>query len=129
SLVISSVSVVNDPSAGTQDAAAFSLTNLPTLPRSVAPGASLTLTIVYKASVVGIQKALLQIQTNDPTSSVLMVSLHGIGTPGTGGASEPLLAEILRPFKVPTICAEGPNDANSFPTTSYPIPSDPCSPD
>ena len=57
------------------------------------------------------QYARLQINSDDPNGA-LIVALHGIGTPGTGGANEPSLPAILRAYNIPTITGDGVNDAN-----------------
>jgi regulation of enolase protein 1 (concanavalin A-like superfamily) len=124
-LALGNLSIVNDPASPTQDASAFSVVSV--APAAVAPGASTTLSLQYTASLVGIQSAFLQIQTNDPANPVLSIPLHGIGTAGTGGGFEPSLAEILREFDIPTIVGDGPNDSNAFLSTYYPAVPDPSS--
>jgi fibronectin type 3 domain-containing protein len=101
----------NDSTSSTSDAGAFTITNLASLPASLAPGASVKLTITYTASRTGLQAAKLLVASNDPAGP-LTVLLRGLGTTGTGGANEPSLPAILRAYGIPTITGDGVNDAN-----------------
>ena len=93
------------------DASHFSITSKPTLPATVAPGASVTVTITYTASVIGIQTASLQITSNDPDSPTINIPLRGLGTAGTGGANEPSLQRILDLYQIPdNVGDSNPND-------------------
>lgn len=120
-------SILNDPSVTTLDAASFVITNLASLPASLAPGSSVNLSITFTASYQGMASALLHIASNDPNHPLLTVQLHGIGTTGLGGASEPSLARILRAYDIPTIVGDGPNDVNMDASTFYPATPDPSS--
>lgn len=114
------ISVINDPSVSTADAADFVVTNLGSFPSSLAPGQSANLDITFAAQSPGLHSAFLQLQSNDPANPVEDVALRGLGTTGTGGGNEPSLAAILREYEIPTIVGDGPNDANAFTSTYYP---------
>src|SRR5579863_9476756 len=60
-----SIGIVNDPST-TAAASDFNVTNAASIPASLSPGASFTIDLQYTASAVGLQSALLQIESNDP---------------------------------------------------------------
>ena len=122
-LTLSGYSIVNDPSSPTQDASTFSLTSQPA---TVAPGGSVTVSLVYNATVLGLQEALLQIQTNDPAKPQLTIQLHGIGAQGLFGTLEPSLVQVLRANDIPTIVGAGPNDVN-INQSQYPGNPDPSS--
>src|SRR6185437_15535908 len=93
------------------DASRFSITSKPTLPATVAPGASVSVTITYTASVIGIQTASLQITSNDPDSPTINIPLRGLGTAGTGGTNEPSLQRILDLYQIPdNVGDSNPND-------------------
>ncbi|HSZ54456.1 MAG TPA: fibronectin type III domain-containing protein, partial [Tepidisphaeraceae bacterium] len=119
------LSIVNDPSA-TPAASDFAITNAAGIPASLAPGASFTVDLQYTATAVGLQSALLQIQSNDPVNPTYDVNLHGIGTPGQFGTAEPSLKQVLLANNIPTIIGAGPDDANVN-TQAYPVTPDPSS--
>jgi fibronectin type 3 domain-containing protein len=112
-------SIINDPST-TAAASDFAITNSGSLPSSLAPGSSFTIDLQYTATAVGLQSALLQIQSNDPANPTFDVNLHGIGTAGQFGTLEPSLVQVLLAQNIPTIVGAGPNDANVN-TQAYPI--------
>ena len=60
------------------DAAAFSIT-APTLPVSVAPGASLELPVIFTPATVGGASAMLSIATDDPAAPAGDLTLAGVG--------------------------------------------------
>jgi hypothetical protein len=122
------ISIVSDPASAApgQDASAFAITNLGSLPSTISPGESVGLNVGFTASRVGIQTAILRIQSNDPASPI-DVRVHGIGTVGLFGTNEPSLAEILRAYDIPTIVGDGPNDSNAFAGSAYPETPDPSS--
>jgi hypothetical protein len=123
------ISIVADPNAAAEQAVsspgAFSVTNLSSLPSTLAPGQSAALSLQFTASQTGVmfQSAILQVQTSDSTASV---PLHGLSTSGQFGTSEPSLVQILRANEIPTIVGAGPNDSN-FLNSQYPISPDPSS--
>jgi len=121
------ITVANDPSVSTADAGDFAVTNLASVPSSLAPGQSASLDLTFAAQSTGLHSAFLQIQSNDPANPVEKVALRGLGTVGTGGNNEPSLAAILREYEIPTIVGDGPNDANAFSGTYYPENPDPSS--
>src|ERR1700722_12288227 len=63
-LTFNSVSIINDPNFSAQDASRFSIINSGSIPASLSPGQSFTLQLSYKPNVVGIQSALLDLETN-----------------------------------------------------------------
>jgi fibronectin type 3 domain-containing protein len=112
-------SIINDPTAAPA-ASAFTIANAASLPTSLSTlGSSFTIQLQYTASVVGLQSAILQIKSNDPTTPTLDINLHGIGTAGQFGALEPSLVQVLRAHNIPTIVGAGPDDAN-INTVAYP---------
>ncbi|HZL34463.1 MAG TPA: fibronectin type III domain-containing protein [Tepidisphaeraceae bacterium] len=119
-LALSSILIVNDPSVSTLDSADFKILNAASLPASVAPGQAVTIQLQFAATRVGIESALLQIQSNDPATPVLKTNLHGIGTAGLYGYLEPSLVQVLRANNIPTIVGAGPNDVNGS-NSQYPI--------
>ncbi|HWE01726.1 MAG TPA: hypothetical protein VG326_04890 [Tepidisphaeraceae bacterium] len=117
--------IVNDPST-TANASDFKIVNSGSLPSSLAPGASATVQLQYTATAVGLQSALLQINSNDTVTPTLTINLHGIGTAGQFGVLEPSLVQVLRAHNIPTIVGAGVNDAN-INTQKYPVNPDPSS--
>ena len=105
------ITIVDDPASSTQDASRFTLSG--GLPTSLAAGQSATIQLKYTATVVGVQNALLQINSNDPSTPTLDISLHGIGTAGQFGYNEPSLVQVLRANNIPTIVGAGANDINA----------------
>jgi fibronectin type 3 domain-containing protein len=118
-------SIVNDPTTPA-NASNFTISNSGSLPSSLAAGASATINLVYSATAVGLQSAILQIQSNDPVTSTLSINLHGIGTPGQFGTAEPSLVQVLRAYNIPTIVGAGPDDTN-INVQKYPANPDPSS--
>ena len=97
-LSLNGVSVVNDPSSATASAARFAVVNAAAVPGSIAAGQSFTLQVDYSAAAVGIDSALLDINSSDPVNPLQTVQLHGIGTAGTGGTNQPSLERILQAY-------------------------------
>lgn len=121
------ITLANDPAVSSADAGDFDITNLGSVPGTLAPGQSANLDLTFSAQSPGLHSAFLQIQTNDPVSPVEKIALRGLGTTGTGGGNEPSLAAILREYEIPTIVGDGPNDSNAFASTFYPATPDPSS--
>ncbi len=121
----SGISIVNDSTSATADAARFTIVNASSIPATIAPGQSFGLQLSYKANAVVTNKAILDLATNDSVNPLQTVSLHGIGTVGLGGANQPSLATILQAYNIPTLVGEGPNDSNATTDTTYPEPPDP----
>lgn len=113
------ITIANDPSSSTHDASEFAITSGGGA-ATLAPGQSAVVDVDFTATHTALSSAILNIQSNDPTTPVTQISLHGLGTTGTGGANEPSLAAILRAFDIPTIVGDGPNDSNAFASTFYP---------
>ena len=122
--------VVNNPASATQNKADFSISNLASLPGSLAPGQSTVIQLQYTATTVatasGIQSALLQITSAGASTPTVNVTLNGIGTAGQFGYDEPSLVQVLRANDIPTIVGAGPNDVNAN-TPTYPENPDPSS--
>ena len=93
----------------------FSLTNVGTLPRKLAPGQSATFNVLFTASAKGIVSATLTIKTNDAANPTRTISLRGLGTTGEGDQNEPSLQRILDLYELPI--QTGDPDAE---TTDYP---------
>jgi fibronectin type 3 domain-containing protein len=119
-LSLSNIGFANDPSVATLDAGSFAITNLGSIPASLAPGQSVTINVRFTAPTTGLHSALLQITTNDAATPLIQLTVRGLGTTGTGGGNEPSLAAILRAYSIPTIVGDGPNDSNGFTSTFYP---------
>ncbi len=122
-----SVSIANDPGSPTADAARFSLLNAASIPQTLSPGESFGLQLRFAANAVGINSAVLDINSGDAVNSLQEVTLRGIGTAGLGGTNQPSLARILRAYNIPTIVGEGANDADVAIDSTYPNPPDPSS--
>ncbi|MDB5299926.1 MAG: hypothetical protein JWO87_1589, partial [Phycisphaerales bacterium] len=126
-LALSSITIVQDPADPANESANFAIVNSGSLPASLAAGASTQVQLDYTATTANnIQRALLQIQTNDPTTPTTNIELHGLGTNGFFGTAEPSLVNILRANDIPTIVGAGPNDVNAS-NSQYPITPDPSS--
>jgi glucose/arabinose dehydrogenase len=84
------------------DGALFPFGNEPTLPALIAPGASITVGIVFNPgnSTLGLHTAVLQISSNDLVNPVVTVNLRGLTTAGLGGSSQPSLAAILNLYQI-----------------------------
>ena len=93
----------------------FSLTNVGTLPRKLAPGQSATFNVLFTASAKGIVGATLTIKSNDAANPTRTLSLRGLGTTGEGGSDEPSLQRIFDLYELPI--QTGDPDAE---TTDYP---------
>ncbi len=119
-LSLANIGFANDPSVATLDAGNFAITNIGSIPGSLAPGQTVTFNVRFTAPSAGLHAAILQITTNDAAAPLIKVLVRGLGTTGTGGGNEPSLAAILRAYNIPTIVGDGPNDSNAFSSTFYP---------
>ena len=97
------------------DASLFVITSRPSLPATIAPGASVSLSIVFNpgSSALGQHVAQLQIASNDPNSPLTLISLRAVTTRGLGGSLEPSLQAILNLFQIPD------NVGTADPTQTY----------
>lgn len=77
------------------DAAAFSLTNAPTLPVVIEPQGSLSADVSFAPGRTGNHSATLSIESSDPASSSTTVGLYGLGTKGEQGENEPPLQQVV----------------------------------
>src|ERR1019366_1671743 len=116
----SGVSIVNDPSFATQDAARFNIVNAASIPATLTPGQTFNLQLNYNANALGINSAFLDLTSSDPVNPIQQVALRGIGTVGLGGTNQPSLARILQAYEIPTLVGEGPNDNAAATDTTYP---------
>ncbi|MEO6327581.1 MAG: DNRLRE domain-containing protein [Ginsengibacter sp.] len=73
----------------------FVSSGLPVFPKDINPGNSISFSVAFNPSSVGLQTALININSNDVVNPVIAVSLRGLGTSGLGGANEPSLQAIL----------------------------------
>ena len=92
----------------------------PSLPRSVAPGSSVTFKVRFRAASTGVKTALLRVVTSAGTQSW---DLRGIGTTSdssgeVSGSNEPSLQRILNAFQIPV----NVGDANGESTYDLPTP-------
>src|SRR3954469_22525449 len=113
------IRIVDDPNSAGDDSSLFKIVNAATLPDTIGVGESVDVVVNFNASAVGIDSAILRIQSNDADRPTVDVALRGVGVPGTGGANEPSLARILRAYQIPTIVGDGPNDSGEG-DTAYP---------
>jgi fibronectin type 3 domain-containing protein/regulation of enolase protein 1 (concanavalin A-like superfamily) len=118
--------VVDDPATAGDDSGLFKIANASSLPDTIGVGESFDVLVNYTAAAVGIDSAILRIQSNDADHRTVDVPLRGVGVPGTGGSNEPSLARILRAYQIPTIVGDGPNDSGEA-DTAYPQNPDPSS--
>jgi hypothetical protein len=79
----------------------FVVTYHPSLPATLAPGESVQVRAAFRATGLGIRHAQLQIQSNDPDTQILAVSLRGLGTQGLFSSAEPSLQRILQVHDIP----------------------------
>lgn len=113
-LNISLVSIAKDPADASNDASAFQVVSAP--PSSIAAGQSATMQVRFTAGRVGVESALLQIQSNDASYATTTIALRGLGTQGQFGNLEPSLQYILDLYQIPDNVGDpNPSDA-TFPT-------------
>ncbi|MDZ5662512.1 putative Ig domain-containing protein [Nocardioides sp. S-58] len=102
SRTLGTVTVTNDGSEATTvtgaaitgtGAAAYSRTTSTSLPATLAPGASMTVTVGFDPSSEGVAAASLGLTLS--AGSAPSVSLRGLGTDGLGGSAEPSLQYVL----------------------------------
>ncbi len=98
------------------DAAQFVLTK-PTLPRTIAPGQSISISIALAASSMSpvFKTATLQIKSNDPSRPITTVPLRGLAQIGTGGGNEPSLQRLMDFFQIPDRVGDPTPDETYFP--------------
>jgi len=98
-------------------ASQFSLSTPPSLPATIAPGATLTVPVVFNPTSTGPKKATLTVAGNDSANPSDTVALRGLGTLGVGGANEPSLQWILDTFDIPVNAGDPDPTNSSMPTT------------
>lgn len=98
--------------------AQFALSDAPTLPATLAPGATLPLELTFSPSALGPQSATLQIISNTPDAPQLAVDLRGLSVHGQGGEQEPSLQWILDTFDIPVVT--GDDDPGTTPLVETP---------
>ena len=72
----------------------------PALPRSLSPGASISVQVAFNPTVVGPRGAILKVTTTDRITPVIEGILYGLGTTGTGGTNEPSLQWIMNTYEM-----------------------------
>ena len=88
-------------SIGGTDYNKFALSSPPSLPKSIAPGATLSIKVVFKPTVAGVKSATLKIKSNDPDAPTLPITLRGLGANGLYDSYEPSLQRIFNTFEIP----------------------------
>ena len=85
------------------DGSLFLVSDLPALPATVLPGASISFSVAFNAaaSSLGLHAAQLQIQSNDMATPLLSLNLRALSTAGTGGSYEPSFQRLLDLFQIP----------------------------
>ena len=96
------LTLVNDASDATYggNAGQFQLVSTPTLPTTVAVGASLNVQVAFNPTSTGPKGALLRVASNDTTAPLSDTVLRGLGTIGIGGSNEPSLQWILDTYQI-----------------------------
>ena len=91
----------------------FQILSSPSLPMSLAPGASINITLDYNAggSSLGQHTAQLNINSSDPAHLTSTIFLRALTTAGLGGANEPSLQAILNLYQIPDY--DGTSNPNS----------------
>jgi hypothetical protein len=80
------------------EAASFKISTGLTLPKSIAPGASVTIALTYTCpsnATLGIHVSTLTITSNDATKASISLPLRAVATAGTGGTNEPSLQRLF----------------------------------
>lgn len=94
----SSTLTINKLAISGGEAASFKISSGLTLPKSLAPGASVTISLTYTAAsnaTIGIHTSTLIIGSNDASKASISVPLRALATTGTGGTNEPSLQRIF----------------------------------
>ena len=118
-LTVRSLTVADDIADRTYGGhgAQFGLVNAPTLPATVAPGATLNVGVAFNPTAPGPQGGVLQVGTDDPSSPTTSVTLRGLGTKGIGGANEPSLQWILDTEQIRLASGTTDPTSNTMPST------------
>ncbi|MEO1653759.1 MAG: choice-of-anchor D domain-containing protein, partial [Bacteroidota bacterium] len=93
-LIINTIQVVG------ANAGEFQLSNLPTLPFTLAPGATGSIDVAFAPTLVGVSVAQVEFATNNPTTPTSQVELRALGTTGLGEDNEPSLQIIMDAFNI-----------------------------
>ena len=119
-LTVTGLNVVNDVNDSTygSHAAQFAITGAPTLPATVAPGASLNVGVNFNPAAAGPQGAVLRVTSNDPVTPNATVTLRGLGTRGLGGSNEPSLQWILDTEQIKVNAGSPDPTSNAMPSTA-----------
>ena len=101
------------------DGSLFVVSKLPSLPATVAPGASVSFTVAFTAgsSSLGLHAAQLKIQSNDASTPTLTLNLRALSTAGIGGNNEPSLQRILDLFQIPVTVGSADPTQTAIPGT------------
>jgi hypothetical protein len=79
----------------------FALSGLPSLPVDINPSNSVSFSVAFNATSVGLKTASVNITSDDAVSPSKSVPLRGLGTAGLGGTNEPSLQSILDLLEIP----------------------------
>ena len=82
------------------------------LPLTLQPGQTSDVSVTFAPSSLGPKGARLEIQSNDPDSPDMSVTLRGLSVKGTGGSNEPSLQWILDTLEI-DIDAGDPDPSNN----------------
>ena len=93
-----SISAINISGANLTE---FVLSNLPTLPAIINAGGSISFSVSFNPSSVGLKTALISVNSNDGINPVVSIPVRGLGTSGLGGTNEPSLQSILNLLEIP----------------------------
>ncbi|MEO6456585.1 MAG: choice-of-anchor D domain-containing protein, partial [Ginsengibacter sp.] len=85
--------------AGT-NADQFILSGLPSFPANINSGDSISFTVAFNPTSVGLKIASINITSNDSLNPTISVALRGLGTAGLSGTGEPSLQAILNLLEI-----------------------------
>src|SRR3954468_255004 len=83
-------------------------------PAVIAPGATRTIAIAFKAKSEGIKSAILLAKSNDTRHNSVSIPLRGLGTKGEGGDKEPSLQKVLDLYNIPVNVGDSNPDTTDF---------------
>ncbi|MEO6453429.1 MAG: choice-of-anchor D domain-containing protein, partial [Ginsengibacter sp.] len=85
--------------AGT-NADQFILSGLPSFPANINPGDSISFSVAFNPTSVGLKIASISITSDDAVNPTMSVTLRGLGTAGLSGTGEPSLQAILNLLEI-----------------------------
>ena len=95
----------------------FRLQTPPSLPATVAAGATLQVQVVFDPTSAGPKVATLTVTGNDDANPSDTIELRGLGTLGLGGTNEPSLQWILDTYDIPVNAGDPDPTNNALPST------------